>query len=114
MIPIEPVNLNSMVTNPHRLKELDIMKTKSERPQNSAGSYPLAQSPSRGGCLGKGPCEIVDPGAIVEEKSQHQSLDFQKARDANPKQQRVACSHQRTEKTQTNDEKLPTARLHLL
>jgi hypothetical protein len=30
-----------------------------------------------------GPCCCVDPGAIVEGKSQHQSADFQKARDAN-------------------------------
>jgi hypothetical protein len=65
-------------------------------------------------CPGQGPCEIVDPGANVEEKFQHQSADFQKARNANPKQQRVACPHQRTEKTKTNGEKLPTAGLHFL
>jgi hypothetical protein len=35
----------------------------------------------------------------VEGKFQHQSPDFQKARDANPKQRRVACSHHRAEKT---------------
>lgn len=48
---MEPVNLNSRVTNPHRLKELDIMKGKSERQQKSSGSKPLAQSPSKGGCV---------------------------------------------------------------
>jgi hypothetical protein len=37
----------------------------------------------------------------VEEKSQHQSPDFQKAPDRKPKQHRVASSHQRTEKTKT-------------
>jgi hypothetical protein len=111
---MEPVNLNSMVTNPHRLKELDIMKRKSERPQNSAGSYPLAQSPSRGGCLGKGPCQIVDPGAIVEEKFQHQSPDFQKARDTHLKQQRLTRSHEPREKNNINREKLHPAGLHSL
>jgi hypothetical protein len=50
----------------------------------------------------------------VEEKSQHQSPDFQKARDPKPKQHRVASSHQRTEKTKTNREKLPIAGLHFL
>ena len=49
MIPMEPVNLNSIVTNPHGLKKLDIVKGKSERQQNSSGSKPLAQSPSGGG-----------------------------------------------------------------
>jgi len=48
MIPMKPVNLNTMVTNPHGLKDLDIMKGKSERQQKSSGSKPLAQSPSRG------------------------------------------------------------------
>lgn len=48
---MEPVNLNSRVTNPHRLKKLDIMKGKSERQQKSSGSKPLAQSPSKGGCV---------------------------------------------------------------
>jgi hypothetical protein len=57
-----------MVMNPHHLKELDIMKGKSERQQKSSGSNPPAQSPSRGECPGKVPCEIVDPGANVEEK----------------------------------------------
>jgi len=114
MIPMEPVNLNSMVTNPHRLGELDIMKAKSERQQKSSGSNPPAQSPSRGGCPGKGSCEIVDPGANGEDKFQHQSPEFQKARDANPKQRRVACSLQPTEKTKTNGEKQPTAGLHSL
>jgi len=48
MIPMEPVDLNSMVTNPHGLKELDIMKGKSERRQKSSGSKPLAK-PVEGG-----------------------------------------------------------------
>jgi hypothetical protein len=50
----------------------------------------------------------------VEEKFHHQSPDFQKARDANPKQQPVACSHQLTEKTKTNREILRIAGLHSL
>jgi hypothetical protein len=50
----------------------------------------------------------------VEENFQHQSPDFQKARDAKPKQQQVACSYHRAEKTKINREKLPLARLHLL
>jgi hypothetical protein len=37
----------------------------------------------------------------VEEKFQHQSLDFQKAKDADLKLQRLTRSHQRTEKTRS-------------
>jgi len=50
----------------------------------------------------------------VEEKFQHQSLDFQKARDADLKQQRLTRSHQRTEKNKINREKLHPAGLHSL
>lgn len=45
---MEPVDLNSMVTNPHDLKDHDIVKGKSARQQKSSGSQPLAQSPWRG------------------------------------------------------------------
>ena len=44
---MEPVDLDSMVTNPHGLKEY-IMKGKSERQQKSSGSKPLAKA-RRGG-----------------------------------------------------------------
>jgi len=44
MIPMEPVDLNSMVTNPHGLKDLD----KPDRQQNSTGSKTPAQSPLTG------------------------------------------------------------------
>jgi len=81
MIPMQPVDL-SMVTNPHGLGELDIMKGKSERQEKSSGSKPLAQSPSRRGCPGKGPCQIVDPGANVKEIFSHHQPDFQKVTDA--------------------------------
>jgi hypothetical protein len=50
----------------------------------------------------------------VEEKFHHQSLDFQKARDANPNQQRAARSHEPTEKHKINREKLHSAGLHSL
>jgi len=60
----------------------------------------------------KGRCHCVDPGAVVEGKFHHPSPDFQKARDENPKQQRLLCSHQRMDKTKINREKLPTAGLH--
>jgi hypothetical protein len=50
----------------------------------------------------------------VEEKFRDQSPDFQKATDANPKQQRLASSHQRTAKTKINREKLQNAGLHFL
>jgi len=82
---MEPVNLNSMVTNPHGLKELDIMKGKSERQQKSWGSKTPAHSPLTGGCLGKGQCHSVDPGANVEQISNPDQPDFQKARDADLK-----------------------------
>jgi len=94
--------------------DLDIVKRTSERHRNSWGSKPPAHCPLTRGCLGKGQSRRVDPGANVEEKFQHQSPDFQKARDANPKQQRVAYSHQRAEKTKINREKLPMAGLHFL
>jgi hypothetical protein len=101
MIPMDWINLDSVKENP-------------QSHHNSWRSTAPAHSPLTGGCLGKGRCGCVDPGAIVEEKFHHQSPDIQKAKDANPKQQRVACSHQRTEKTKTNGEKLPTAGLHSL
>jgi len=101
MIPMDWIDLNSVKENP-------------ERHQNSWGSKSSAPNPSTAGCLGKGRCGCVDPGAIVEEKFNHRSPNFQKARDANPKQQRIAGSHQPTEKTKTNGEKLHPAGLHSL
>jgi hypothetical protein len=101
MIPMDSIDLDSVKENAHRH-------------QNSWGSTSPAHSSLTGGCLGKGRCRCVDPGANVEEKFQHPSPDFQKARDGNPKQQRVACSHQRTEKTKINREKLRLPGLHSL
>jgi len=114
MNPMDSIDLNSVPINPPSIEKLDTVKTKSERPQNSTGSKSTAQHPLRGGCLGKGRCHCVDPGANVEEKFQHQSLDFQKARDADLKQQRLTRSHQRTEKNKINREKLHPAGLHSL
>ena len=85
------INLASVKDNPHRH-------------HNSWGSTAPAHSPLTGGCLGKGRCGCVDPGANVEEKFQHQPPDFQKPREVNPKQQRLPGSHQLTEKTKINDE----------
>lgn len=113
MIPMEPVNLNSMVTNPHGLTELDIMKGKSERQEKSSGSKPLAQSPSRGGCPGKGPYEIVDPGANVEELFSHHQPDFQKVSDAKPKQQLTSLP-QLVIIEKINSKNLQLAGLHFL
>ncbi len=90
------------------------MKGKSERQRNSTGSKPMAQHPVMGGCPGKGQSHCVDPGANVEEVFKPDHPDFQKASDAKPKQQRLPCSHQRTEKTKINREKLPMAGLHFL
>jgi len=111
---MDSIDLNSVPINPPSIEKLDTVKTKSETPQNSTGSKSTAQHPLMGGCLGKGHSHCVDPGAIVEEKFQHQSPDFQKARDADLKQQRLTRSHQRTKKTEINGEKLPTAGLHSL
>lgn len=110
---MEPVNLNSMVTNPHGLEELDIMKGKSERQEKSSGSKPLAQSPSRGGCPGKGRCEIVDPGANVEEIFSHHQPDFQKASDADPKYQ-LASLLELVIIEKRNNENFQLAGLHFL
>jgi hypothetical protein len=111
---MDSMDLNSVPIHSPSIEKLDTVKTKSERPQNSTGSKPTAQHPLRGGCLGKGHSHCVDPGAIVEEKFQHQSPDFQKARDANPKQQRLTRSHEPTEKNKINREKLHPAGLHSL
>jgi hypothetical protein len=47
MIPMEPVDLNSMVTNPHGLKELDIKENpRDDRSFLDRNHWP---SPSRGG-----------------------------------------------------------------
>jgi hypothetical protein len=94
--------------------DLDIVTATSESHRDSWGATSPAHSPLTRECLGKGRCRCVDPGAIVKEKSQHQSPDFQKAPDRKPKQHRVASSHQRTEKTKTNRQKLPIAGLHFL
>jgi hypothetical protein len=89
MIPMEPVDLNSMVTNPHGLKELDIKENpRDDRSFLDRNHWP---SPSRGGYPGKGPCEIVDPGANVEEIFSHHQPDSQKVSDADSKQQLTSC-----------------------
>jgi hypothetical protein len=114
MIPMDSIDLDSVLINHPFIEKLDTVQTKSARPQNSTGSKSTVQHRLTGGCLGKGHCHCVDPGAIVEEKFHHPSTHFQKAKDAKPKQPRLPCSHQRTQKTKTNREKLPTAGLHSL
>jgi len=111
---MDSIDLNSVPSNPPSIEKLDTVKRKSERPQNSTGSKSTAQHPLRGGCLGKGHSHFVDPGAIVEEVFKPDQPDFQKARDAELKQQRLTRSHQPPEKTKINREKLPTAGLHSL
>jgi len=111
---MDSIDLNSVPINPPSIEKLGTVKTKSERPQNSTGSESTAQHPLTGGCLGKGHSHCVDPGANVEEKIHHQSPDFQKASDANLKQQRLIRSHQPTEKNKINREKLHPAGLHSL
>jgi hypothetical protein len=83
-------------------------------PYIPVAAKPTAQKPLTGGCLGKGQSHCVDPGANVEEQFQHQSPDLQKPTDANPKQQRLPCSHQRTAKTKINRQNLQNAGLHFL
>jgi hypothetical protein len=114
MIPMEPVNLNSVPIDPPSIEKLDTVKRNSARPQNSTASKSTAQHPLMGGCLVKGHSHCVDPGAIVEEKFHHQSLDFQKARDADLNQQRLTRSHEPTEKNKINREKLHPPGLHSL
>ena len=108
------IDLNTVLINPPCFEKLDTGNGKFKRQQNSTEAKPKAHCPLTGECPGKGRRRCVDPGAIVEEKFQLQLPDFQKARDRKPKQHRVASSHQRTEKTRTNREKLPTPGLHSL
>jgi len=114
MILMDWIDLDSVPIDPPSIEKLDKVKRQCERPQNSTASKSTAQHPLMGGCLGKGHSHFVDPGAIVEEKFQHQSPDFQKARDADLKQQRLTRSHQRTEKNKINRKKLHPAGLHSL
>ena len=114
MIPLDSIDLDSVLINLPFIEKLDTVKTKSARPQNSTGSKSTAHCPLTGQCPGKGPCHCVDPGAFVEEKFQLQLPDFQKTTDAKPKQQLLLGSHQLTETTKINSEKLPTAGLHSL
>ena len=101
MIPMDWINLDSVKQNP-------------QRHHNSWGSTPPAHSPLTGGCLGKGHSHFVDPGANVEEVFEPDQPDFQKARDADLKQQRLTRSHEPTEKNNINREKLHPAGLHSL
>lgn len=98
---MDSIDLNSVPINPPSIEKLDTVRRNSARPQNSTGSKSTAQHPLRGGCLGKGHSHFVDPRAIVEEKFQDQSPDFQKARDADLNQQRLTRSHEPTEKTRS-------------
>jgi hypothetical protein len=95
---MDSMDLNRVPIDPPSIEKLDTVKGKSERPQNSTASKSTAQHPLMGGCLGKAHSHCVDPEANVEEKFQHQSPNFQKAGDAELKQQRLTRSHEPTEK----------------
>jgi len=114
MIPLDSIDLNTVLINPPCFEKLDTVNGKFKRQQNSTEAKPKAHYPLTGGCPGKGRCHCVGPGAFVEEKFQLQLPDFQKTTDAKPKQQLLLGSHQLTETTKINSEKLPTARLHSL
>ena len=79
----ERVVRNTPEMIPMNLIDLDIVKGKSRRQQNSWRPQPRAHGPLSGGCRGKGRCHCVDPGAIVEEIVKPYQPDFQKATDAN-------------------------------
>jgi len=114
MIPMDWIDLNTVLINPPCFEKLDTGNGKFKRQQNSTEAKPKAHCPLTGECPGKGRRRCVDPGAIVEEKFQLQLPDFQKTTDAKPKQQLLLGSHQLTETTKINSEKLPTAGLHSL
>jgi len=114
MIPLDSIDLNTVLINPPCFEKLDTVNGKFKRQQNSTEAKPKAHCPLTGECPGKGRRRCVDPGAIVEEKFQLQLPDFQKTTDAKPKQQLLLGSHQLTETTKLNSEKLPTAGLHSL
>jgi hypothetical protein len=114
MIPMDWIDLNTVLINPPCFEKLDTVNGKFKRQQNSTEAKPKAHCPLTGECPGKGRRRCVDPGAIVEEKFQLQLPDFQKTTDAKPKQQLLLGSHQLTETTKINSEKLPTAGLHSL
>ena len=101
MIPMDSIDLNSVPIDSPSIEKLDTVRRKSERPQNSTASKSTAQHLLMGGCLGKGHSHCVDPGAIVEEVFKPDQPDFQKAGDAELKQQRLTRSHKPTEKTRS-------------
>ena len=90
------------------------MKGKSERQEKSSGSKPLAQSPSKGGCVQvRVPARSLILGQMWKKTFSINHSIF-KSEGCEPKTTPSACSHQRTEKTKTNREKLPMAGLHFL
>jgi hypothetical protein len=64
-----------------------------EKHQNSWASKSTAQQPLAGGCPGQGQSHCVEPGANGGEIFQDQTTDFQKATDANPKNNSDSLVH---------------------
>jgi hypothetical protein len=78
MIPMDWIDLNTVLINPPCFEKLDTGNGKFKRQQNSTEAKPKAHCPLTGGCPGKGRCHCVGPGAFVEENFQLQLPDFQK------------------------------------
>jgi hypothetical protein len=68
MIPLDSIDLNTVLINPPCFEKLDTVNGKFKRQQNSTEAKPKAHCPLTGECPGKGRCHCVDPGAFVEEK----------------------------------------------
>ena len=98
MIPMDSMDLDSVLINPPSIEKLDTVKANTQSHQNSWELKSPPPNPSTGGCLGKGPCHCVDPGAIVEETFNPGLPDLHKERDADLKQQRITGSQDPTEK----------------
>ena len=61
------------------------MKRKARETTKAYWMENAGQHPSKGGCPGKGRCEIVDPGAYTEAVLHHHHSDFHKTSDQDQK-----------------------------
>jgi hypothetical protein len=113
----DPVGLDGSQQRAHQLAEHRETRHGENKIRKTTGLYCIEitdPKPIGGGCPGKGPGQIVDPGATVEESFKPDQPDFHKARDADLKQQRLTYAHEPTEKNKINCEKLYPPGLHSL
>ena len=82
-----PAHVHELNNKSALLKELTELKRRSRERRKAywADRSNRSQQPIQGGCPGKGPDEIVDPGANMEEIFDRQRPEFQKSRDEGQK-----------------------------